>query len=89
MKPPIFKPYCSDWTDRLRDIANIFFLGGYLMLLAQYTVIGAVLYFLGEVFLVPHCVRLRSWSTLFVSSLFAVGSVVTVVSFIMATGILK
>lgn len=89
MKPPIFEPYRADWSDKCRDLANICFLTGYLMLLTQHTVLGASVYLMGEVLLAPHCIKCRSWSTLFVSSLFAAGSIVTVVSFIAASGILN
>lgn len=89
MKPPIFEPYKADWSDRLRDFANICFLSGYLMLLTQHTVIGAAAYFMGELLIVPHCIKCRSYSTLFVSSLFALGSVITVVSFLISSGILR
>jgi hypothetical protein len=88
MKPPGLKPYNADWSDRSRDLANICFLTGYLLLLMQQTVLGAGVYLLGEVFLVPHCIKCQSWSTLVTSSIFAFFSAVTILGFIFSVNLL-
>jgi hypothetical protein len=88
MKPPELKPYEADWSDRLRDLANLCFLTGYLLLLIQHTVLGAGVYLVGEFLLAPHCIKCRSWSTLATSSIFAIVSALTVLGFIFSTSLL-
>ena len=70
------KPYEQDWSDRSRDLANLFFLVGYLTLMLDHTKAGAGVYLVAECFLVPHSIRCRSWSTIAVSLVFAAASVV-------------
>ena len=69
------KPYEQDWSDRSRDLANLFFLIGYLTLMLDHTRVGASIYLVAECFLMPHSIRCRSWSTVAVSLVFAVASV--------------
>ena len=73
------KPYTKDWTDRTRDIANGLFLAGYVLLMGDIGLFGAGLYLLGEVFLMPHTIRTRSWSTLGASVIFSIASIYKIV----------
>ena len=72
------KPYQQDWSDRSRDLANLFFLTGYLLLMLDHTVWGACVYLVAECFLMPHSWRCRSWSTIAVSLVFSVASLARV-----------
>ena len=69
------KPYEQDWSDRSRDLANLFFLIGYLTLMLNHTKAGAGVYLVAECFLMPHSIRCRSWSTVAVSLVFTAASV--------------
>lgn len=69
------KPYEQDWSDRFRDLANLFFLTGYIVLMLDHTKMGAAVYLIAECFLVPHSLKCRSWTTLGVSLIFAGASV--------------
>jgi len=69
------KPYEQDWSDRSRDLANLFFLIGYLTLMLDHTRAGAGVYLVAECFLMPHSIRCRSWSTVAVSLVFTAASV--------------
>ena len=68
------KPYEQDWSDRSRDLANLFFLIGYLTLMLDHTKAGAGVYLVAECFLMPHSIRCRSWSTVVVSLVFTAAS---------------
>ena len=69
------KAYEQDWSDRSRDLANLFFLIGYLTLMLDHPRVGASIYLIAECFLMPHSWRCRSWSTIGVSLVFAAASV--------------
>ena len=73
------KEYKQDWTDRSRDVANGLFLAGYVLLMGDIGLWGAGIYLLGEVFLMPHSIRARSWSTMFASFVFTVASIYKIV----------
>ena len=73
------KPYEQDWSDRSRDLANLFFLIGYVALMLDRTRVGASIYLIAECFLMPHSIRCRSWSTVVVSLVFAFASILRLV----------
>ena len=73
------KPYEQDWSDRSRDLANLFFLCGYMVLMCDHTKAGAAVYLVAECFLVPHSIKCRSWTTLAVSLVFAAASIARLV----------
>ena len=70
------KSYERDWSDSARDLANLFFLTGYIVLLSEWLKLGAAIYLVAECFLLPHSIKCRSWSTIVVSGVFAAASVV-------------
>ena len=74
------KSYEKDWSDLSRDLANAFFLIGYMLLMLDRTVWGASVYLVAECFLMPHSIRCRSWSTIIVSLIFTVASICKVVN---------
>ena len=74
------KPYEQDWSDRSRDLANLFFLTGYLTLMLDHTRVGASIYLVAECLLMPHSIKCRSWSTVAVSLVFTVASLAKVLS---------
>lgn len=74
------KPYEQDWSDRSRDLANLFFLVGYIILMLDQTKTGASVYLIAECFLMPHSIRCRSWSTVVVSLIFSIASILKLVS---------
>jgi hypothetical protein len=73
------KPYEKDWSDRARDVANGLFLSGYVLLMGDIGLFGAGLYLLGEVFLMPHSIKCRSWSTVAASCIFGIASIYKIV----------
>lgn len=74
------KPYHKDYTDNLRDIANVLFLSGYVLLMFDKVFVGATLYLIGEFFLTPHSVRARSWTTIGASLVFGLASLYKIVT---------
>ena len=67
--------YERDWSDSSRDLANAFFLTGYIVLMLDHTKTGAAIYLVAECLLLPHSIKCRSWSSVFVGGVFAVASV--------------
>jgi len=74
-----FKKYEKDWTDTSRDLANVLFLTGYVLLMADFVFIGALLYLIAEFFLTPHSIKSRSWSTIGASAIFAIASLYKII----------
>lgn len=70
--------YTTDYRDTLRHFSNIAFVGSYLFFERGLILPGAFCTVAGELLLAPSAIKQRSWSTVFVGSVFlalAIGTI--------------
>jgi len=74
------KTYKQTWHDRVRDFANICFMASYLLLLYGIVLPGATIAIIGELGLIPHSMKIKSYTTLAMASFFIIASFVRILT---------